>query len=67
LGTVKTTADKVATNRSGRWDGPAWGLVIVISLFACAIGCFGVAVAQSRSLPQADIMTTEDCPLPPDL
>ncbi|HVH44862.1 MAG TPA: hypothetical protein VM925_21060 [Labilithrix sp.] len=54
--------------RAGRWDGPVWALVVACVLLAGALGCFGIALAvQSSPAPQAEILTTDNCPPPADL
>ena len=54
--------------RAGRWDGPVWALVVACVLLAGALGCFGIALAvQSSPAPQAEILTTDNCPPPDDL
>jgi hypothetical protein len=53
--------------RAGRWDAPLWAFVIVGSLFSATIACFGLAVAHAQPEPQAQILTTDNCPPPADL
>lgn len=49
------------------WDGPLWGLVALLVVFASMLGCFGFALSHGAAGPQADILTTDDCPPPADL
>lgn len=54
-------------NRIRRWDGPFWGVCLVVTLVASAFGCFGLAASKLSRNPQADILTTDNCPPPADL
>jgi hypothetical protein len=57
----------LAMIRAGRWDAPLWAFVIVVSLFSATAACFGLAVTHAQPEPQAQILTTDDCPPPAEL
>jgi len=51
-----------------RCDGPFWALLLVGLVAAGSLGCFGLAAAARASAsPDAEILTTDDCPPPADL
>lgn len=53
--------------RIERWDGQWWGICLVVALLASSLGCFGLAMAQTGPMPQAEILTTDNCPPPADI
>jgi hypothetical protein len=53
-----------------RYDAPFWAVLLLGLLSVGSLGCFGIAAAQMNhrgSEPEAEIMTTDDCPPPEDL
>jgi hypothetical protein len=53
--------------RNMRFDAPFWALLLLALLSLVSIGCFSVAVAQASGEQSAIIVTTDNCPPPPDL
>lgn len=46
-----------------RLDAPFWASLLVGLFSLAALGCFGLAAAQSPP-PEAEIVTTDNCPPP---
>lgn len=47
-------------------DAPFWAFLLLGLFSLGALGCFGLAAAQMPP-PEAEIMTTDNCPPPADL
>lgn len=51
-----------------RWDAPFWAFLLIGLLALGSLGCFGLAAAaHASSGPEAEILTTDNCPPPADL
>lgn len=59
--------EKSTMLRAARWDAPFWAFVLFGLFSLGSLGCFGLAAAQSAPPPDAEIMTTDNCPPPADL
>jgi hypothetical protein len=58
--------EMTAMVRLARLDAPFWGYLLVGLFSLGSLGCFGLAAAQVAP-PDAEIMTTDNCPPPADL
>jgi hypothetical protein len=48
-------------------DAPFWAFLLLGLIGLGSLGCLGIAVAQTGPAPQAEILTTDNCPPPLDL
>ena len=64
---TRTMETSSMTTRA-RWDAPFWAFLLMGLLSLGSLGCFGfAAAAQASASPQAEILTTDNCPPPADL
>jgi hypothetical protein len=59
--------DSSAEKATTRLDAPFWAVALVVSFGLASLGCLGFAVAHTGAGDDVAIMTTDDCPPPPDL
>ena len=46
------------------WDAPFFAGLLMAVCWVGALGCFGVAATQLHRAPDAEILTTDNAPLP---
>jgi hypothetical protein len=53
--------------RTIRWDAPFWGGLVVALFSLGALGCLGIAAAQTTGSADADIVAVDRCSPSTDL